>query len=960
MSFAKRSCWAAIDGPPYRFEDPRRDDERLDRWSRPMCVGRWRHSMKPRTSTCTAARIIDNGNLCPQGMNSNVVFAVLLSVFLVMGALPVDCAKPFEDHPAQVSSVGETVTTGWLASASGFSYEFINAMLALSNGSTLVAGSFYQDIIFNGDIIGFSSNDSSFGEDLYMAWIDPNGEWNHSMSTSSGGNDRITSLAQLSDGTIVVAGVFCDMKLGDVCNMTLGELAPLQKADPQDDNAVFVAAMHPDGTWLWAHAYSHPYRLGIMDFIVDENDGLHLGLLHSGHFEVDNLSSPGVEGVNTLAVIGMDRDGNHEFLHSVMASDSLEIEGVLCADVDGRAAIAITFYGNLSLGDFIVENQGDSNVLVAHYSSTGWEWATAGGGVGEVNVAACAAHPEGGVNIVGDYRDEASFGTHDLPTAVWVDFYEATISSTGAWTGASGFGGTGADHAVDLYITPQGTSLITGKITGSLTLGAFVLEDLDSNNDGNHHDIFLAQRSSAGAWDWAISGGGPGNDVPLALLNGVNGSPTVAFTSNADGVFGAHSFDQRYQYDVGVWMYETDIDSDGVLDGTDNCPQLANPEQSNHDNDAFGDDCDDDDDGDGIDDLSDDCPLGEANWASNSLSDHDSDGCRDLNEDLDDDEDGVFDTNDLCPYGPVGWVSTVENDMEGDGCSDQDNDGDGWVDQADNCPFAANPTQADLDNDGIGDACDEDKDGDGVPAPTDQCPHDVNPWISFSWNDYDGDGCLDETMDEDDDNDGVEDSRDRCLLGASNWAENASELDHDDDGCADATEDDDDDDDGVSDALDRCPRGLIGVAGIGQDNDGDGCIDAVEDDDDDGDGVLDPLDACPNSNLADQISSNGCSQYQLDDDNDGVSNANDYCQNSPVDAIVDERGCTAQVQTEPTSSDSSGIGLAGYVFLMALAVAGFAFYTSAKRPGPPLPPMASVTSVVPTTPEREAKPAEEE
>jgi len=164
----------------------------------------------------------------------------------------------------------------------------------------------------------------------------------------------------------------------------------------------------------------------------------------------------------------------------------------------------------------------------------------------------------------------------------------------------------------------------------------------------------------------------------------------------------------------------------------------------------------------------------------------------------------------------------------------------------------------------------------------------------------------------------------------------------------------------VSDALDRCPRGLIGVAGIGQDNDGDGCIDAVEDDDDDGDGVLDPLDACPNSNLADQISSNGCSQYQLDDDNDGVSNANDYCQNSPVDAIVDERGCTAQVQTEPTLSDSSGIGLAGYVFMMALAVAGFAFYTSAKRPGPPLPPMASVTSVVPTTPEREAKPAEEE
>ena len=70
---------------------------------------------------------------------------------------------------------------------------------------------------------------------------------------------------------------------------------------------------------------------------------------------------------------------------------------------------------------------------------------------------------------------------------------------------------------------------------------------------------------------------------------------------------------------------------------------------------------------------------------------------------------------------------------------------------------------------------------------------------------------------------------------------------------------------------------------------GDGCIDAVEDDDDDQDGVLDPLDRCPNTDASEQVSSNGCSQYQLDDDNDGVVNAFDFCLSSPLDSTVDER-----------------------------------------------------------------------
>ncbi|MEC9071477.1 MAG: thrombospondin type 3 repeat-containing protein, partial [Myxococcota bacterium] len=146
---------------------------------------------------------------------------------------------------------------------------------------------------------------------------------------------------------------------------------------------------------------------------------------------------------------------------------------------------------------------------------------------------------------------------------------------------------------------------------------------------------------------------------------------------------------------------------------------------------------------------------------------------------IDDDEDGVPNEQDNCVNDANADQADGDEDGVGDVC-DQDTDNDEVPDDEDNCPNIPNPDQNDQDEDGVGDACAPapDQDEDGVPDDEDNCPEISNPDQEDEDEDGVGDACAPEL---DTDEDGVPDDEDNCPD-----TPNPDQNDADEDGIGDA------------------------------------------------------------------------------------------------------------------------------------------------------------------------------
>ena len=267
-----------------------------------------------------------------------------------------------------------------------------------------------------------------------------------------------------------------------------------------------------------------------------------------------------------------------------------------------------------------------------------------------------------------------------------------------------------------------------------------------------------------------------------------------------------------------------------------------------------------------------------------------------------------------CPLTPNPDQADANNNGVGDVCEDDttDTDDDGIPDNGDNCPTVPNPDQADANNNGVGDVCEDDTtdtDDDGIPDNGDNCPLTPNPDQADANNNGVGDVCEDDTTDTDDD--GIPDNGDNCPT-----VPNPDQADANNNGVGDVCEDDttDTDDDGIPDNGDNCPT----VPNPDQaDANNNGVGDVCEDDttDTDDDGIPDNGDNCPTVPNPDQADANNngvgdvCEDDTTDTDDDGIPDNGDNCPltPNPDQADANNNGVGDVCEDDTTDTDDDGI-----------------------------------------------------
>ncbi|MGC9361569.1 MAG: SBBP repeat-containing protein [Candidatus Syntrophosphaera sp.] len=391
----------------------------------------------------------------------------------------------------------QTLDWDWAASAGGTGYDWGANITTDSQGNQYVTGSFNNTAYF-----GSTSLVSSGYTDIYVAKLDPSGNWLWAVKAGGTGEDSGLGIGADSLGNVYLTGRFQNQ-------VYFGSTLLTCAGSSYED--IFVAKLDTDGNWQWAiRAGADNSDIG-QDIAVDGAGNSYVTGWFCGtvDFGAVTLSSSNPYDYDIFAA-KVDPDGN--WLWAERAGGTGYDHGYLITvDAEGFSYISGDFMDFADFGGIPLWSQGPNNTN--HYVAKvgddgGFMWAKSMYGDGPFTPRGIGVDNMYGVYMTGDFQVNAVFDAITLNTEGGYDIFVAKlVAYDGNWEWVTQAGGPASmDRAYGLDVDNSGNICVTGSFIDSCTFGGNTLYS-GGTSIGN---IFLARLDSNSNWLDATGTGGPG------------------------------------------------------------------------------------------------------------------------------------------------------------------------------------------------------------------------------------------------------------------------------------------------------------------------------------------------------------------------------------------------------------------------------------------------------------------
>lgn len=413
----------------------------------------------------------------------------------------------------------------------------IRGISKLSDGSSLVTGSFQDSTTFGLGEPNATTLVSVGSSDIFVAKYNPNGTlaWAKRAGGISDdyGGARIIGYA---DGTSIITGSFTGTAI-----FGQGETneTSLLSAGSRD---IFVAKYSVSGDLVWAKRAGSTggseYGFGL----AANPDG---SVLVTGYFEGSATFGQGeanvttlVSGGNTDAFIAKyNSNGTLAWVKRIGGS-RFEWGYGISNNTDGTFVIS----GQFNSTNSVIFGQGDPNQTtltasgiynsyVAKYNSDGsiiWAKKTVSTDSSFNWARDIAMHIDGSSTVTGFFTGPAVFGQGELNETTLVssgdaDIYVAKYNSDGILVWAKKGGGAGADLVLGIATNPDDSVLVSGYFRSTAIFGQGEANQTTLISAGDT-DIFIAKYNANGTLAWARRAGGTGQDGGSGIDVNIDGT----------------------------------------------------------------------------------------------------------------------------------------------------------------------------------------------------------------------------------------------------------------------------------------------------------------------------------------------------------------------------------------------------------------------------------------------------